>query len=74
MFISSDMFFVLEKVLRVLGNIAYHGVEYCVRMTQVGVLNGLCATLKMAEPEVVTLSLEVLYMLVSSSPQVNKST
>ncbi|XP_057205906.1 transmembrane and coiled-coil domain-containing protein 6 [Triplophysa rosa] len=57
-------------VLRVLGNIAHHGPEYCVRLTQAGVLNGLCATLKMAEPEVVTLSLDVLYMLVSSSPQV----
>lgn len=57
-------------VLRVLGNIAHHGAEYCVRLAQVGVLNGLCATLKMAEPEVVTLSLEVLYLLVSSSPQV----
>lgn len=57
-------------VLRVLGNIAHNGPECCVQLTQAGVLSGLCATLKMAEPEVVTLSLEVLHMLVSSSPQV----
>ncbi|KAL1261696.1 hypothetical protein QQF64_006961 [Cirrhinus molitorella] len=59
-----------SMALRVLGNIAHHGPEYCVRLTQAGLLTALCATLKMAEPEVVTLSLEVLYMLVSSNPQV----
>ncbi|XP_016098519.1 transmembrane and coiled-coil domain-containing protein 6-like [Sinocyclocheilus grahami] len=59
-----------SMALRVLGNIAHHGTEYCVGLTQAGLLTALCATLKMAEPEVVTLSLEVLYMLVSSCPQV----
>uniref|UniRef100_A0A8C1T2K7 Transmembrane and coiled-coil domains 6 n=1 Tax=Cyprinus carpio TaxID=7962 RepID=A0A8C1T2K7_CYPCA len=59
-----------SMALRVLGNIAHHGTEYCVRLTQAALLTALCATLKMAEPEVVTLSLEVLYMLVSSCPQV----
>ncbi|XP_005157204.1 transmembrane and coiled-coil domain-containing protein 6 isoform X2 [Danio rerio] len=58
-----------SMALRVLGNIAHHGPEYCVGLTQAGLLSALCATLKMADPEVVTLSLEVLYMLVSSSPQ-----
>ncbi|RXN29182.1 transmembrane and coiled-coil domain-containing 6 isoform X1 [Labeo rohita] len=60
-----------SMALRVLGNIAHHGPEYCVRLTQAGLLTALCATLKMAEPEVVTLSLEVLYMLVSSTPQLH---
>lgn len=58
-----------SMALRVLGNIAHHGPEYCVGLTQAGLLSALCATLKMADPEVVTLSLEVLYMLVSSNPQ-----
>uniref|UniRef100_A0A8C2CI54 Transmembrane and coiled-coil domains 6 n=1 Tax=Cyprinus carpio TaxID=7962 RepID=A0A8C2CI54_CYPCA len=59
-----------SMALRVLGNIAHHGTEYCVGLTRAGLLTALCATLKMSEPEVVTLSLDVLYMLVSSSPQV----
>ncbi|KAF4105074.1 transmembrane and coiled-coil domain-containing protein 6 [Onychostoma macrolepis] len=59
-----------SMALRVLGNIAHRGTEHCAGLTQAGLLTALCATLKMAEPEVVTLSLEVLYMLLSSSPQV----
>ncbi|XP_051514320.1 transmembrane and coiled-coil domain-containing protein 6-like isoform X2 [Myxocyprinus asiaticus] len=59
-----------SMVLRVVGNIGYHGTQYCVGLIQAGLLTALCATLKMAEPEVVTLSLELLHMLLSSSPQV----
>ncbi|XP_051505241.1 transmembrane and coiled-coil domain-containing protein 6 isoform X2 [Myxocyprinus asiaticus] len=61
-----------SMVLRVVGNIAHHGTHYCVGLTEAGLLTALCATLKMAEPEVVTLSLEVLYMLLYSSPQVHE--
>ncbi|XP_030622468.1 transmembrane and coiled-coil domain-containing protein 6 [Chanos chanos] len=59
-------------VLRVLGNVAHYGMEYCVQLTRAGVLAALCATLKMADPEVVILSLEVLHMLLASSPQVGE--
>ncbi|KAJ8015334.1 hypothetical protein DPEC_G00025040 [Dallia pectoralis] len=56
-------------VLRVLGNIAHHGREYCLHLAQAGLLSALCATMKMADSEVVTFSLEVLDQLVSSDPQ-----
>ncbi|XP_010894027.1 transmembrane and coiled-coil domain-containing protein 6 [Esox lucius] len=56
-------------VLRVLGNIAHHGREYCVHLAQAGLLSALCATLKMADSEVVTFSLEVLGQLVASDTQ-----
>uniref|UniRef100_A0A4W5L3Y1 Transmembrane and coiled-coil domains 6 n=1 Tax=Hucho hucho TaxID=62062 RepID=A0A4W5L3Y1_9TELE len=56
-------------VLRVLGNIAHQGREYCLHLAQAGLLPALCATLKMADPEVVTFSLEVLGQLVASDPQ-----
>ncbi|KAI4893715.1 hypothetical protein NFI96_012169 [Prochilodus magdalenae] len=57
-------------VLRILGNVAHNGAEYCVHLSQAGLLPALCATLKMADPDVVTLSLEVLYLLTANSPQV----
>ncbi|XP_076877855.1 transmembrane and coiled-coil domain-containing protein 6 [Brachyhypopomus gauderio] len=57
-------------VLRILGNVAYKGTEYCVQLSRAGLLPALCATLKMADLEVVTLSLEVLHMLNTYSPQV----
>ncbi|KAM3866525.1 transmembrane and coiled-coil domain-containing protein 6 [Diretmus argenteus] len=57
-------------VLRVLGNIAHKKKEYCVQLAQLGLLPALCVTLKMAEKEMVTLSLEVLFMMVASSPLV----
>ncbi|CAB1325258.1 unnamed protein product, partial [Coregonus sp. 'balchen'] len=44
-------------VLRVLGNIAHQGREYCLHLAHSGLLPALCATLKMADPEVVTLHL-----------------
>ncbi|XP_023685173.2 transmembrane and coiled-coil domain-containing protein 6 isoform X1 [Paramormyrops kingsleyae] len=56
-------------VLQVLANVAYQGTEYCVQLTHSGLLPALCATLKMADPAVVTLSLEVLCMLLASSSQ-----
>ncbi|XP_067104226.1 transmembrane and coiled-coil domain-containing protein 6 [Osmerus mordax] len=57
-------------VLRILGNVAHKGSEYCIQLVKAGLLPALCATLKMADQEMVTLSLEVLLMLLSSSPQV----
>lgn len=58
-----------SMVLRILGNVAYKSAAFCLQLAQASLLEGLCATLKMADPEVVTLSLEVLHMLVASSPQ-----
>lgn len=59
-----------SMVLRTLGNVAHKGTAFCLQLVQAGLLPALCATLKMAEAEVVTLSLEVLHLLVASSPQV----
>ncbi|TRY90112.1 hypothetical protein DNTS_031605 [Danionella cerebrum] len=58
-----------SMAMRVLGNIAHHGSEYCLRLAEAGLLSALCASLKMAEPELVTLSLEVLHIMLSCSPQ-----
>ncbi|KAI5620633.1 transmembrane and coiled-coil domain-containing protein 6 isoform X1 [Silurus asotus] len=57
-------------VLRVLGNVAHCGLGYCIQLTQAGLLPVLCTTLKMADPDIVILSLEVLHLLTASSPQV----
>ncbi|XP_026213893.1 transmembrane and coiled-coil domain-containing protein 6 [Anabas testudineus] len=57
-------------ILRVLANIAHKKKEFCVQLAQLGLLSALCATLKMADREMVTLSLEVLFLLVVSCPQV----
>ncbi|XP_039974983.1 transmembrane and coiled-coil domain-containing protein 6 [Xiphias gladius] len=57
-------------ILRVLANIAHKKKEFCVQLAQLGLLSTLCATLKMADHEMVTLSLEVLFMLVVSRQQV----
>ena len=59
-------------MLRTLGNVAYKGTAFCLQLVEAGVLPALCATLKMADAEVVTLSLEVLHLLVASSPQVGQ--
>ncbi|KAM7389703.1 hypothetical protein PAMP_023666 [Pampus punctatissimus] len=57
-------------ILRVLANIAHKNKEFCVQLSRLGLLSALCATLKMANQEMVTLSLDVLFMLVVSSTQV----
>lgn len=56
-------------ILRVLGNVAHKEKEFCVQLGQFGLLPALCATLKMAEQEMVILSLDVLFMLLVGSPQ-----
>lgn len=61
------------QVLRILGNIAYNGPGYCIQLMQEGLLSVLCATLKMADPDIVTLSLEVLHLLIANSPQVRNT-
>lgn len=57
-------------ILRVLANIAHKKKEFCVQLAHGGLLSALCATLKMANQEMVTLSMDVLFMLVVSGPQV----
>ncbi|KAM3612724.1 uncharacterized protein V6R79_013297 [Siganus canaliculatus] len=57
-------------ILRVLANIAHKKKEFCVQLVHLGLLPALCATLKMADQEMVALSMDVLYMLVVRSPQV----
>ncbi|XP_059202367.1 transmembrane and coiled-coil domain-containing protein 6 [Centropristis striata] len=57
-------------ILRVLANIAHKKKDFCVQLAHGGLLSALCATLKMAEQEMVTLSMDVLFMLVVSGPQV----
>ncbi|KAM9376562.1 transmembrane and coiled-coil domain-containing protein 6 [Pholidichthys leucotaenia] len=54
-------------ILRVLANIAHKKKEFCVQLVQLGLLSALCATLKMAEQEMVALSLDALSMLVVGS-------
>ncbi|KAM9741766.1 transmembrane and coiled-coil domain-containing protein 6 isoform 2-T2 [Menidia menidia] len=56
--------------LRILANIAHKKKEFCVLLAQSGLLSALSDTLKMADQEMVTLSLDVLFMMVVSSPQV----
>lgn len=55
-------------ILRVLANVS-HKKKFCVQLGQLGLLSALCATLKMTDQEMVTLSLDILFMLVSSTPQ-----
>ncbi|XP_070769603.1 transmembrane and coiled-coil domain-containing protein 6 [Enoplosus armatus] len=57
-------------ILRVLANIAHKKKEFCVQLAHLGLLSALCATLKMADQEMVTLSMDVLFMLIVSDPQV----
>ncbi|KAG7517897.1 Transmembrane and coiled-coil domain-containing 6 [Solea senegalensis] len=57
-------------ILRILANVAHKKKELSVQMVHLGLLSTLCSTLKMADQEMVTLSLEVLFMLVVSGPQV----
>lgn len=57
-------------ILRVLANIAHNKKDFCVHLAHRGLLSALCATLKMADQEMVTLSMDVIFMLVVSSPQV----
>ncbi|KAM9795061.1 transmembrane and coiled-coil domain-containing protein 6 [Neosynchiropus ocellatus] len=56
-------------VLGVLANTAFRGEEFCVTLTQLGLLTALSATLKMTDQEMVSLSLDVLFMLVVATPQ-----
>ncbi|KAM7417729.1 hypothetical protein PAMA_017394 [Pampus argenteus] len=59
-------------ILRVLANIAHKNKEFCVQLARLGLLSALCATLKMANQEMVTLSLDILFMLVVSNTQVGE--
>ncbi|XP_034545231.1 transmembrane and coiled-coil domain-containing protein 6 [Notolabrus celidotus] len=57
-------------ILRILANIAHKKQEFCVQLAHLGLLTALCATLKMADKAIVTLSMDVLFLLVVSGPQV----
>ncbi|XP_042349045.1 transmembrane and coiled-coil domain-containing protein 6 [Plectropomus leopardus] len=57
-------------ILRVLANVAHKRKEFCVELAHRGLLSALCATLKMANQEMVTLSMDILLMLVVSGQQV----
>ncbi|KAM6923973.1 transmembrane and coiled-coil domain-containing protein 6 [Xenentodon cancila] len=57
-------------IIRILANIAHQKQEFCMELVQLGLLLALHATLRMADQEMVTLSLDILYMMVVSSPQV----
>ncbi|KAJ0050184.1 hypothetical protein NL108_014035, partial [Boleophthalmus pectinirostris] len=54
-------------ILRVLANVAHQKKAFCVQLVHLGLLSALCATLKMAETEMVVLSLDVLYMLIDDN-------
>lgn len=60
------------QVLRVLANIAYKERQSSVQLAHLGLLPALCATLKMANREMVTLSMDVLFMLVVSDTKVHQ--
>ncbi|CAJ1058547.1 transmembrane and coiled-coil domain-containing protein 6 [Xyrichtys novacula] len=57
-------------ILRVLANIAHKKKEFCVQLAHLKLLSALYATLKMADQDIVTLSMDVLFMLVVSDSQV----
>ncbi|KAK7922789.1 hypothetical protein WMY93_009691 [Mugilogobius chulae] len=56
-------------ILRVLANVAHKKKESCDQLVQLGLLSALCGTLKMADTEMVVLSLEVLFILIDGNSQ-----
>ncbi|XP_028315577.1 transmembrane and coiled-coil domain-containing protein 6 isoform X2 [Gouania willdenowi] len=59
-------------ILRTLANVAHKNKESSVQLVEHGLLAALCTTLKMADQEMVTLSLEVLFLLVDGSSKIAK--
>ncbi|XP_068180999.1 transmembrane and coiled-coil domain-containing protein 6 [Antennarius striatus] len=57
-------------IMRVIANIVHNKKESCVQLVHLGLLPALCATLKMDNQEMVTLSMDVLFMLITSVSQV----
>ncbi|XP_033830060.1 transmembrane and coiled-coil domain-containing protein 6 [Periophthalmus magnuspinnatus] len=57
-------------ILRVLANVAHQKKHFCDQLVRLGLLSALCATLKMADTEMVVLSLDVLNMLIDGNLQV----
>uniref|UniRef100_A0A8C6UIV3 Transmembrane and coiled-coil domains 6 n=1 Tax=Neogobius melanostomus TaxID=47308 RepID=A0A8C6UIV3_9GOBI len=57
-------------ILRVLANIAHKNKDFCDQLVCLGLLSALSATLKMAETEMVALSLDVLYILIQSNSRI----
>lgn len=60
------------QVLRVLANICHKKREHCLQLARLGLLPAICATLKMADREVVNLSMDVLFMLAVSDIKVSQ--
>lgn len=56
-------------ILRVLANVAHKKKDFCDQLVHLGLLSALSSTLKMADTEMVVLSLDVLYMLIESNSQ-----
>lgn len=59
-----------RMILRVLANIAHKKKNLCDQLVNLGLLSALSATLRMADTEMVVLSLDVLDMLIESNSQV----
>ncbi|XP_077466334.1 transmembrane and coiled-coil domain-containing protein 6 [Stigmatopora argus] len=57
-------------ILRILANVAHTNKELRVKLAELGLISSLMATLKTAQQEAIPLSLEILFMLLSSGPQV----
>lgn len=60
------------QVLRVLANICHKKREHCLQLAHLGLLPAICATLKMADREVVNLGMDVLFMLLVSDTKVSQ--
>lgn len=60
------------QVVRVLANICHKKREHCLQLAHLGLLPAICATLKMADREVVNLSMDVLFMLLVSDTKVSQ--
>lgn len=54
-------------ILRVLANIAHMKKDFCDQLVRLGLLSALSTTLRMADTEMVVLSLDVLYLLIESN-------
>lgn len=57
-------------ILRVLSNIAHKNKDFCDQLVHLGLLSALSTTLKMADTEMLVLSLDVLYILSKSNSQI----
>lgn len=71
-FVEHNTYLCYVQVLRVLANICHKKRELCLQLTHLGLLPAICATLKMADREVVSLGMDVLFMLLVSDTKVSQ--